>query len=272
MPSFCGAFLRCRPARHRSGARGLMDALVAAWLDVMPDAFRPPVRDATQRGHAGLRRATLRYNGLVPAELAERTQPLTPVVSGTLCRLDHSHGRRPGLHPQARQAESPGAPGLSEYRHGDSKPRPRQAVEPDLACQLGSRSATDRYEPLANGAVLPLRYRWAAVRVARDDARACHAGGRRPGTLEPSSLRVPAPKSSAAVDTAAHGSHSDGADDRRISSRPQRGTPGAERERGGEPRADGGRRALEHHARRARRSDRPALRGRCQGGATQAPR
>jgi hypothetical protein len=105
--------------------------------------------------------------------------------------------------------------GPREYRHGDSKPRPRQAVEPDLACQLGSRSATDRYEPLANGAVLPLRYRWAAVRVASDDARACHAGGRRPGTLEPSSLRVPAPKASAAVDTAAHGSHSDGADDRR---------------------------------------------------------
>jgi hypothetical protein len=151
MPSFCGAFLRCRPARHRSGARGLMDALVAAWLDVMPDAFRPPVRDATQRGHAGLRRATLRYNGLVPAELAERTQPLTPVVSGTLCRLDHSHGRRPGLHPQARQAESPGAPGLSEYRHGDSKPRHGQAVEPSLALTREACVAVDRSRPLGGG-------------------------------------------------------------------------------------------------------------------------
>jgi hypothetical protein len=70
-----------------------MDALVTAWLDVMPDAFRPSVRDAIQRGHAGLRRATLRYN--VAQSFAHRT-------------------------PRTRKARDLQA--LRRYRHGDSNP------------------------------------------------------------------------------------------------------------------------------------------------------
>jgi hypothetical protein len=125
MPSFCGAFLRCRarPTQVGCDARGLMDALVTARLDVMPDALRPPVRGAVQRGHAGLRRATLRYNGLVSAELAERTQPLRPSSREPSAASIIPHGRRPGFHPQARQAESAVVTGASAVPPRGFEPR-----------------------------------------------------------------------------------------------------------------------------------------------------
>jgi hypothetical protein len=136
-------FLRCLPAvpgpaRHRSGAtRG------DSWTPSSPhgstscptrsglQCVTQPSADTPDFG------ATLRYNGLVPAELAERTQPLAPVFSGTLSRLDDSHGRRRGLHPQARQAESPGGTGAFGVPPRGFERRRSPITTGDLACLSG---------------------------------------------------------------------------------------------------------------------------------------
>ena len=82
-----------------------MDAIVTARLDVMPDVFRPPVREQSIADMPDFGGATLRYNGLVPAQLAERTQPLPLASFRALSARLSSTG--------PANLKAPAAPGLS---------------------------------------------------------------------------------------------------------------------------------------------------------------